>query len=89
MAEATEKLASSVEKARPDDLVEIYDELFPGQPSVSPPQAAELVQHIRHGLEPDEVVDLWHVVFPRHRKVWYDEEEETINFNDESLRYLD
>jgi hypothetical protein len=89
MAEATERLASSVEEAGPDDLVEIYGELFLERPSTPPSSAIEIVQHIRHGLGPEEIVDLWNVVFPRDRNVWYDEEERSIHFNEEALRYVE
>jgi hypothetical protein len=89
LAEATETLARSVEKAGADDLVEIYAELFPERPSPSPPSAVDIVWHIRHGLEPDEVVGLWNVVFPRDRNVWYNEEEGSIYLNEESLWYVE
>ncbi|GAC1473412.1 MAG: hypothetical protein NVSMB9_21970 [Isosphaeraceae bacterium] len=88
-AEATEALARAVENARPDDLVEIYAELFPERPSHSAPRAGELVGHIRHGLEAEEIVDLWHVVFPENRNVWYDEEERSIRYNEDQLRYVE
>ncbi len=86
-AEATEKLAKAVEKAREDELVEIYAELFPERPSPPAPVVGELVGHVRHGLAPEEIVDLWHVVFPGDRNVWYDEEEKTIRYNEGRLRY--
>jgi len=87
-AEATEKLAKAVEKSTADELVEIYAELFPERASPPSPVVGELVGHIRHGLAPEEIVDLWHVVFPRDRNVWYDEEEKTICYNEGQLRYV-
>jgi len=88
-AEATERLATAVAKARADELVEIYAELFPERPSPPAPVVGELVGHIRHGLAPEEIVDLWHVVFPKDRNVWYDEEETVILYNREQLRYAE
>ncbi|MFI5454063.1 MAG: hypothetical protein ACHRXM_01290 [Isosphaerales bacterium] len=88
-AEATERLAKAVEKASADELVEIYDELFPRGPSPPSPVVGEIVSHIRHGLAPEEIVDLWNVVFPKDRNVWYDEEEKVILYNEEQLRYAE
>ncbi len=34
-------------------------------------------------------VDLWHVVFPKDRNIWYDEEEKVIHVNGDPLRYLE
>ncbi len=87
--EAAEKLAKGVEKAKPNDLVEIYYELFPEANCPTPPGASEIVKHIRSGLEAEEIVDLWNVVFPEDRNVWYDEENQTIRYNEEVLGYVD
>jgi hypothetical protein len=76
--EATEKIATAVEKAPTDELVEIYAELFPERPSTPAPLAGEIAGHIRHGLLAEEIVDLWNVVFPEDRNGWYDEEDNTI-----------
>jgi hypothetical protein len=35
-------------------------------------------------LEIDEVIDLWRLILPRHRNLWYDEEEERIHYNEEA-----
>lgn len=87
--QATEKLAVVVEKANPTILAEIYAELFPEQPPTASPSAADLAQHIRTGLEVEEVVDLWNVVFPADRNVWYDEEQSQIHYNEEAVGYTD
>jgi hypothetical protein len=75
-AEAAERLAVGVERAKPSDLPEIYAELFPAR-------------HIRGGLAAEEMVDLWNVVFPEDRNVWYDEETRAIHFNEEMAGYAD
>lgn len=87
--EAAERLAKVVEKAKPTALAEIYDELFPEKPVAALPSAAHLAQHIRNGLEAEEIVDLWHVVFPADRNVWYNEEDDEIRYNEEMVGYAD
>ncbi len=86
--EAADKLARGVEKANSSDLPEIYSELFPEKPSSTPPVASEIVEHIRSGLEAEEIVDLWNVVFPEDRNVWYDEEAKAIHY-EKMVGYVD
>jgi hypothetical protein len=88
-AEAAEKLARSVEKAKPGDLAEIYSELFPEGPSPTQPVASDIARHIRSGLEAEEIVDLWNVVFPEDHNVRYDEEAKAIHYNEELVGYVD
>lgn len=87
--EAAERLANVVEKSKPSTLLGIYDELFPENPGSEVPSAAELAQHVRSGLEAEELVDLWNVVFPADRNVWYDEEDEKIHYNEEAVGYAE
>jgi hypothetical protein len=69
-------------------LVEIYAELYPENslPDVCGAKAAlfaaEIVAHIRAAIEPEEVVDLWNVVFPTDRDVYYDEQDGSLRYND-------
>jgi hypothetical protein len=86
--EAVERLAKAIEKASADDLVEVYTELFPanGLPAAGA-HAQALAHHIRTRLEPEELVDLWNVVFPADRNVYYDEEEEALRYNETEARY--
>lgn len=88
-SQATERLVRGVERVRPEDLPEIYSELFPESPPPSSLLASELVRLIRGGLKPEEIVDLWNVVFPEDRKVWYNEEEDMIHFNENLVGYTD
>ena len=81
--DAEEKLAAGVERAQPFDLPEIYSELFPDEPISAPLDACEIVKLIRNGLEPEEIVDLWNVVFPDDHHVWYDEEASEFRYNEE------
>jgi hypothetical protein len=89
---ALELLTSEVrEKLRADELLEVYNEVFPDDPPTgqeahedSQPLIEQLADHINSGLEIDEVMDLWGLIFPKHRNVWYDEEEEQIHYNEEA-----
>lgn len=87
--DAVEKLAKVAERAKPSALTEIYAELFPEATLLSSPDASEIVRHIRTGLEVEEIVDLWNVVFPEDRNVWYDEESKTIHYNEEMAGSVD
>jgi hypothetical protein len=87
--QAVEKLAAAVEKAKPNALAEIHAELFPEKPATPLPCAKDLAQHIRTGLEAEEIVDLWNVLFPADRNVWYDDEEKDIHYNEEVIDYAD
>ena len=53
------------------------------------PSATDLALHIRSGLEAEEIVDLWNVVFPGDRNVWYNEEDDEIHYNEEAVGYVD
>jgi hypothetical protein len=87
--EAAERIARAVEKSRPDILGEVYAELFPEKPSSPPPAAGDIARHIRGGLEPEEIVGLWNVVFPKDRGVYYNEETKAIHYNEEVVGYAD
>ncbi len=70
------------EKFGADELLEVYNEVFPNDPSTEEaahgavtPMTERLVDHVNSGLDIAEVIDFWRLIFPRHRKVWYDEEE--------------
>ena len=89
LPEAAEKLAKGVEMAKPYDLPEYYSELFPEEPLPTPLVASDLAKHVRSGLEPEEIVDLWNVVFPEDRHVSYNEEENNIHYREEMVGYED
>lgn len=90
--QAIELLTKEVEEnLHADDLVEVCNELFPDDPhreaeahDDTSPLIEQLVDHLNSGLETEEIVDLWNLIFPRHRNVWYDEEEKIIHFHEES-----
>ncbi len=90
---AKEKLARAAEGASSDNLVEIYGELFPEK---VPPKASaaitlvgEIASYIRTKIEPEELVDLWNVVFPTDRVDYYDEVEGVVIYNQEEPWYAD
>ncbi len=72
-----------------DELLEVHNELFPDEPITeeeahedSFPLVERIVAHLKGGLEPEEIVELWSLIVPRHRKVWYDEEEERFHYKE-------
>jgi hypothetical protein len=72
-----------------DELLEVHNELFPDEPFTEEeahedciPLVEQIVAHLSRGLEPEEIVDVWSLIFPRHRHVWYDEEEERFHYNE-------
>ena len=86
--EAADRLARAVERASCDDLNVIFGELYPTKAlPLGGPRAADLARHIRGDLEPELLVDLWNVVFPMHRDVFFDEEEGALRYNERQPRY--
>jgi hypothetical protein len=70
-----------------DEVVEVHNELFPDHavPELNPhqdkaPLVKRIIDHINGGREPEEVRDLWSLIFTKHRRIWYNEEENTINY---------
>jgi hypothetical protein len=85
---AGDRLMQAVGNAHADDLVEIHNELFPEHPTTEdrakhdPTALVEkIVSHINTGLEVEEIVDLWNVVFPAHRRAWFDEDDDVIHYD--------
>lgn len=94
-SEAVERLAKAVERAPSEDLVEIYGELYPEKspPAVSGPKAESLAKRmasrIREGVEPEEIVDLWNVIFPSDRGVWFNEQDGTLRYEQRRLKHAE
>jgi hypothetical protein len=72
-----------------DELLEVDNELFPDEPFTAEeahedyfPLVKRIVDHLKGGLEPEEIVEMWSLIFPRHRNVWYDEEDERFHYNE-------
>lgn len=88
---AVEALVTEVEKAHADDLVEIHNELFPSEPTTEAEVGhdllalrAKILEHIKGGLEVEEILDLWGVIFPAHRDLWYDEEKKRLHYEEKA-----
>ena len=88
--EADKRLTREIEQLEIDDLVEVYNELFPeedvtlGDNAVGRDTLATAIRdYICQGLQSEEIVDLWNVVFPKDRNVWFDDAEDTLRFNEE------
>jgi hypothetical protein len=90
--QALELLTNEVqEKLGADELLEVYNEVFPDEPHTEEeanedvtPLVGQLVDHVNSGLEIDEIIDLWGLIFPKHRNVWYDDEDERLHYNEEA-----
>ena len=89
--EAVNVLTNAVTDAPTDELVEFYNELFPDEPISeadvqhdTAPLVGRIVAHIECGLEIEEIVDLWNVVFPRHHHVEFDEVTQSLQYSDEA-----
>jgi len=49
----------------------------------------QIFDHIEKGLEVEEILDLWRVVFPKDRRVHFDETTDEIAFKDQSVLYAE
>ena len=84
---ATDRLTHAVEEMHADDLLQIYNELFPDEPASEEeayedvtPLVEHIVEHIDQGLQPEEVVDLWNVAFPKIPQVYFNEEDGLLHY---------
>jgi len=84
---AAEKLTHAIEDMHADNLLQVYNELFPDEPATEDEAyddvthlVEQISDHIRKGLEPEEIVDLWNVVFPQDRGVYFNEEDNLLHF---------
>lgn len=79
------------EKFGADELLEVYNEVFPDNPRTEEeadedvaPLIEQLVAHINSGLEIDVLMELWWLIIPKHHNIWYDEVEDRFNYSEES-----
>ncbi len=87
--QAIERVSRAVREAQPDDLVEIYNEVFPDEPTTEDEAVANsatlvnrITAHIDQGLEVEEILDLWNVIYPTYRRVWFDEDSGLIHYDE-------
>ena len=88
--QAVQRMSTEIKQFACDDLVEVHNELLPDAPQSMDDREVDceklttgIIDRILSGLEVEEIVDLWNVVFPKDRNVWYDDETETVHFNEE------
>jgi hypothetical protein len=88
--EAVERMLKGIEGLDANDLVEVYNELFPRTPvkhkDINGDGArllGPILDYIHRGLELDEIMDLWPVVFSGVRSLYWDEVDEKFYPNPE------
>jgi hypothetical protein len=94
--QALSKLTDAIHELKPDEIADVYNELFPENPSRPsdikgdlPRFEKQIFEHIEKGLEVEEILDLWRVVFPKDRRVHFDEVTDEITYKDQSVLYAD
>lgn len=92
-AEAMKKIVESLGNLRDDQLVEVYNELFPADSTTDQEVCdgkerilKEIRDYVGRGLEIEEIVDLWNVLYPKDMNVLYDEETNTIQYDQGPVR---
>lgn len=88
--QAVERMTGQVEQFAPDELLEVYNELFPKERRTGAevngnlaPLVKRLVGYINDEQPIDELIDLWRLIFTtRYRNVGYDEETEGIAYDE-------
>jgi hypothetical protein len=85
--QAVKAITEEVRRASPDDLVEIFNELFPQERTTlaaagHDPEAlsARILEHIEAGLEIEEIIDLYWIIFTDYRRLQYDEETNKFHY---------
>jgi hypothetical protein len=87
---AVNRLNNHIKALSRDDLVEVYNELFPADPIRETPDLDgdtvlnRVLDHVRHGLDAEEIVDLWNVMFPGEENLHYDTEAGQLVFDEPS-----
>ena len=70
--DAAARLIQALKQFKRDDLVAAYDEVFPEATDADKPDSellAAVVERLENGIDLEEIVDLWNVVFPAHHDV--------------------
>jgi hypothetical protein len=94
--QAISKLTKAIHALQPDDIADVYNELFPEIPcdanSVKKDLRRfqkEVFDHIDKGLEVEEILGLWRVVFPQDRRVQFNEETDELTYKDQEFLYAE
>lgn len=84
---ASQRILDTVAGFGEEDLRDIYRELFPEKERAASetPTKDALLHEIRtalvEGIEPEQIVDLWHAVFPGDRRIYFDESDSLLHFD--------
>ena len=78
--EAGERLARAIQIASAGTLREVAADLLSESRAESARLADQLATAVRHGVEPELLVDLWNVVFPEDHDVWFNEETSELHY---------
>ena len=88
--EAIDRLSKVLPHLGEEDLAEAYYEVFPQLRSANhrtPPKPADMLAELRdyfqQGLADEEIVSLWHVVFPEAWNARFDDETGEVLYDDE------
>jgi hypothetical protein len=89
-----ELLTKAVEEdLHADDLMQIHNELFPDDPVTEKevcdavtPARENILSYLTSDLAVEDLLDLWKLIYPKHRRVWYDEQAEKFHYYEKSAR---
>ncbi len=88
-SEAADRLTQQVHAMNRSNLLDFHNELFPEDPiseidtkDVSAVRR-KVLDYLGRGVEVEEILDLWNVVFPDAWNVYYDDETDEIHYRDE------
>jgi hypothetical protein len=94
--QAVSKLVEAIRDLRQDDILDVYNELFPDNPSDAtsvnrdPGQFQMRIRnYIGQGLEVEEILDLWRVIFPKDRRVHFNEVTDELRYNEQNILYAE
>ena len=94
--QAISKLTAAIHDLQSDDIVDVYNELFPEYPSDAtsvkrdlPGFQKRIFDHIDLGLEAEEILDLWRVLFPKDRRLHFNEETDEFTYEDQEFLYAE
>lgn len=87
-----ELLTKAVEELLPpDDLLQVHNELFPDDQVTreeldadDTPAIEDILNYINSDLAVEDLLDLWNLIYPKHRHVWYDDQAEKFHYHEES-----
>src|SRR4051794_4148073 len=90
--QAVETMSRAVRETFPaDEVLEIYNEVFPSHPhpwedlaNGVEPLIQELVAYFKSGLSTSMIAELWSLLFTTHLDVYYNEEDDRLYYTEEA-----